>query len=107
MIRHSIARMLLSALFTGAVVLTPLAVVAAQDPEEVTVAGCIQAGPTEGQFLLSADDEQTYQIQAAEHVAVAAHVNHRVQLTGVVEKSEERAVFKASKLEMVAASCEA
>jgi hypothetical protein len=80
---------------------------AAQQPEDSTLAGCLQPGAKEGEFVLVADDKQTYQVQpAAEGVDLAPHANHRVELVGTVEKSETDAVLKAKTLKMVAASCE-
>lgn len=80
--------------------------VAAQ-AEEVTIAGCLQKGANEDEFTLVADDKQTYQVQPAENVELPPHTNHRVELTGTVEKSETDAVVKATALKMVADSCEA
>jgi hypothetical protein len=56
--------------------------------------------------VLVADDKQTYHVQPNEGVELAAHANHRVELTGTIEKSETQAVLKTEALKMVAASCE-
>jgi hypothetical protein len=77
----------------------------AQQPEESTVAGCLQAGSNEGEFVLVNDEKATYQVQAAEGVEVAPHVNHRVELTGIVEKTESSLIMKAKALKMVSTSC--
>jgi hypothetical protein len=77
----------------------------AQQPEETTVAGCLQAGSKEGEFVLVNDEKTTYQVQAAEDLEVAPHVNHRVELTGTVEKTESSLVMKAKALKMVSTSC--
>ena len=106
MIPHVIGRLLSRAVLFAAVAVAMSPTTGAAQSEEVTIAGCIKAATTEGQFIFAADDKQAYQIQAAEGVEVAAHLNHRVELTGVVEKKDETAVFKASALKMVAASCE-
>lgn len=74
--------------------------------EETTVAGCLQTVADAGGFVLVAEDKQTYQIQAAESVELAPHANHRVELTGTVEKTETSTVLKATALKMVASSCE-
>jgi hypothetical protein len=74
--------------------------------EEVTIAGCLQTGADEGEFTLTADDKQTYQVQAADGVELAPHANHRVELTGSVDKSDTGAVLKATALKMMAESCE-
>jgi hypothetical protein len=80
---------------------------AANQSENATVAGCLQAGANEGEFMLVADDKQTYQIQPTEGVELAPHANHRVELTGTIEKTETSSVLKANTLKMVATSCEA
>ena len=77
----------------------------AQQPEESTIAGCLQAGSNEGEFVLVNDEKTTYQVQAAEGVEVAPHVNHRVELTGTVEKTESSLIIKAKALKMVSTSC--
>ena len=74
---------------------------------EVTIAGCLQRGANDGEFMLVGDDKQTYQVQAAESVALPPHANHRVELTGTLEKNETSSILKASALKMVADSCEA
>lgn len=79
---------------------------AAAQVEETTVAGCLQPGSNDGEFVLVADDKQTYQVQPAEGVEIAPHANHRVELTGTVEKNETSSVLKATALKMVASSCE-
>ena len=76
----------------------------AQQPEESTIAGCLQAGLNEGEFVLVNDEKTTYQVQA-EGVEVAPHVNHRVELTGTVEKTESSLIIKAKALKMVSTSC--
>lgn len=103
--------MLLHTVLVGFVMLALCAnavVVAQQEApaqsEEMTVAGCLQTAD-EG-FVLLTDDKQTYQVQAAEGVEVAPHANHRVELTGTVEKSDTSTVLKATALKMVATSCE-
>ena len=79
---------------------------AATQPEEITIAGCVQAGSNEGEWLLTADDKQAYHIQAAEELSVATHLNHRVELTGIVEKSDAASVLKVRALKMLADSCD-
>ena len=74
--------------------------------EEATIAGCLQAGATEGEFVLVADDKHTYQVQVGESIELAPHMNHRVELTGTVEKSETSSILKVKALKMVASSCE-
>ena len=75
--------------------------------EEVTIAGCLQIGPNSGEFILVADDKQTYQVHAAESVELSSHADRRVELTGTVEKSDPMPSIKATALKMVASSCEA
>ena len=57
--------------------------------------------------MLVVDDKQTYHIQPAEGVELAPHANHRVELTGTIEKTETNSVLNAKALKMVATSCEA
>lgn len=80
---------------------------AAQEQQETTIAGCLQTSTNPGSFVLVADDKQTYQVQAAENVELGPHANHRVELTGTVEKSDDNNVLKATALKMVKGSCEA
>ena len=77
----------------------------AQQPEETTVVGCLQAGANTGEFVLVNDEKVTYEVQAAEGVEIAPHVNHRVELTGTVEKTESSMIVKAKALKMVSTSC--
>jgi len=107
MLRHVlIARLVLLTLLVSIAVAVESLQAAAQ-AEELTIAGCLQTGVNEGEFVLVADDKQTYQVQAAENVELAPHANHRVELTGTVEKSETSFILKAAALKMVASSCEA
>ena len=80
---------------------------AAAQEQETTIAGCLQTSTNPDGFVLVADDKQTYQVQAAENVELAPHANHRVEVTGTVEKSEDNNVLKATALKMVESSCEA
>lgn len=57
--------------------------------------------------MLVADDKQTYHVQAAENVELAPHANHRVEITGTIEKGENNNVPNATALKMVESSCEA
>jgi hypothetical protein len=77
----------------------------AQQPEETAVAGCLQAGSNEGECVLVDDEKTTCRVQAAEGVDVAPHVNHRVELTGTVERPNRIWFMKAKALKMVSASC--
>lgn len=77
----------------------------AQEPKETTIAGCLQAGSNEGEFVLVNDEKTTYQVQAADGVEVAPHVNHRVELTGTVEMTESSLIIKATALKMVSTAC--
>lgn len=77
----------------------------AQPPQETTIEGCLQGTANEGEFILVDDEKSTYQVQAAEGVELAPHVNHRVALTGTVEKTDASLVIKAKGLKMMSASC--
>jgi hypothetical protein len=105
MVRH-IMVLAVSAMFIGQIALhaTP-AQEGAQQPEETTVTGCLQAGANTGEFVLVNDEKTTYQVHAAEGVEIAPHVNHRVELTGTIEKTESSMIFKAKALKMVSTSC--
>lgn len=93
--------------FSLAIVVAALASVAgisiAAQTEPQTIAGCLQKADT--QFVLVAASER-YQVEAGAGVELAPHVNHRVELTGTVEKSDAGAVIKATALKMVADSCQ-
>jgi len=106
MIRHTAigTSFILMLLSTGAI--GAQASQAAAQVEETTVAGSLQSSPNTGEFVLVADDKNTYQVQPAESVELAAHANHRVELTGSVETTETSSVLKATALKMVASSCE-
>jgi hypothetical protein len=77
----------------------------AQQSDETTVVGCLQAGANTGEFVLVNDEKVTYQVQPGEGVEIAPHVDHRVELTGTIEKTESSMIFKAKALKMVSASC--
>ena len=77
----------------------------AQQAEETTVAGCLQAGTNSGEFVLVQDDKTTYQVQAAEGVEISAHLNHRVELSGTIEKTESSTIFNAKAVKMLSESC--
>ena len=77
----------------------------AQQPEATTVVGCLQAGTNSNEFVLVNDEKTTYQVHAAEGVEIAPHANHRVELTGMIEKTESTLIFKAKALKMLSTSC--
>ena len=106
MLRQVIATLVVPALVVTTAVIGQ-SVVATGQSEGSTIAGCLQAGTKEGEFVLVADDKQTYQIQPADGLELAPHANHRVELTGTIEKTETSSVLKAKALKMVATSCEA
>jgi hypothetical protein len=98
--------LLVSAIFIGQVALRGAPTQeSAQPPEETTVVGCLQANANTGEFALANDEKTTYQVHAAEGVEIAPHVNHRVELTGTIEKTESSMIFKAKTLKMVSTSC--
>lgn len=105
MVRH-VMELVVSAMFAGQVALHALpAQEGAQQPEETTVVGCLQTGTSNGEFVLVNDEKTTYQVHAAEGVEIAPHINHRVELTGTIEKTESGLIFKAKALRMVSTSC--
>jgi hypothetical protein len=75
-------------------------------PESTTVAGCLKAGTNSGEFVLVIEEGKQYQVQAAEGVELGPHENHRVEVTGTLDKSGADPVLKATSVKMVAASCE-
>lgn len=106
MLRHVVVTLIVLSLFVS-VSAVGRSLGAADQSDDSTVAGCLQAGLKQGEFVLVADDKQTYQLQPAEGVELAPHANHRVELTGAIEKTETTSVLKAKALKMVATSCEA
>jgi hypothetical protein len=105
MVRHIIV-LVVSAMFVGqAAIYAVPAQEGAQQPEDATVVGCLQAGANTGEFVLVNDERTTYQVHAAEGVEIAPHVNHRVELTGTIEKTESSMILKAKALKMVSTSC--
>ena len=79
---------------------------AVDQPEDSMVAGCLQSGTQEEQFVVVADDDQTYQVQPVGGITLAPYVNQRVQLTGTLEKSDAETVVRAKAVNIVAESCE-
>lgn len=102
--RVLIARLVLLVLLTGSSVAANSQEGAVQ-AEQITIAGCLQKGINEGEFTLVADDKQAYQVHPLENLELQPHADHRVELTGTVEKTDTHAVLKASALKMVAESC--
>ena len=105
MVRHLMALAVFGVFSSQISMNSAVAQEAAQQPEDSTIAGCLEAGSNEGEFVLVNDEKTTYQVQAAEGVEVAPHVNHRVELTGTVEKTESSVIIKAKALKMVSTSC--
>lgn len=79
---------------------------AARQTQDATLAGCLHAAGDTGDFTLVTDDQERYQVQATEGVDLAPHANHRVELTGIIEKNELTTSIKATALKMVSASCD-
>src|SRR5262245_5156458 len=77
---------------------------AAPTADLVTIAGCLRAGDGEGAFMLVTDDARIYQVRGAEALALASHLNHRVELTGDENRTEAALLFLAASLTMVAPS---
>jgi hypothetical protein len=74
--------------------------------EPTTVTGCLKAGTNSGQFVLVLGDGKQYAVHAAEGVELAPHENHRVEVTGTLDKSATDPVLNATSIKMVATSCE-
>lgn len=71
-----------------------------------TIEGCLRAGSAEGEFIVSTAAER-HTVVAGQGVDLAAHLNHRVQLTGAIEKAASGPVFRATALKMIATACAA
>jgi hypothetical protein len=71
-----------------------------------TIQGCLFAGSATGEYLFSTGSER-HTVVAGQGVDLAAHVNHRVELTGALEQGSAGQVFRATALKMVAPSCTA
>ena len=91
MLRHIVARLIIPAVFVS-VVLVDRTVAATRQSDDSAVAGCLQAGATDGEFVLVVDDKLTYQVQPAEGLDLAPHANHLVELTGTIEKTATSAI---------------
>ena len=78
----------LVAAFTGDIA-EPFKSAAVAQPEETTVVGCLRAGANSGEFGLADDEHVTYQVQPAEELDLSAHLGHRVELTGTVDKTDD------------------
>lgn len=79
---------------------------AAAAAQATTLEGCLGAGAKDGEFVLAAGADRYVVIPAA-GVQLAAHLNHKVQLTGAVEKGSTGSVLRASAVRMVSTSCDA
>jgi hypothetical protein len=77
-----------------------------QQAQAATVEGCLEKGTRAGEFNLIAAD-QRYLVVPAEGVDLMAHIDHRVQLTGTVERGSTGSVLRASGLKMIAPTCRA
>jgi hypothetical protein len=75
-------------------------------PETTTVTGCLKAGTNSGEFVLTVEDGKQYRVQAAEGVELGPHENHRIEVTGTLDKSGTEPVLKATAVKMVATSCD-
>jgi hypothetical protein len=107
--RTLIAGLVVLTLALGGVAIAQQPPEASTQPETTTITGCLKAGTNTGQFVLVLGDGKQYQVQAAEGVEgldLAAHENHRVELTGTLDKDATDPVLKATALKMVATSCE-
>jgi hypothetical protein len=79
---------------------------AVRQAQEVSLIGCLKAGEKDGDFVLVINEKETHQVQPGEGVELAPHLNHRVEITGTIDKNEKDSVLKAKALKMVADSCE-
>lgn len=72
--------------------------------KDVTLTGCLSKGAADGEYMLSAKDEQAMLTGAAD---LNKHANHTVKVTGNWENTDGKKQFRVSKIEHVAASCQA
>lgn len=69
--------------------LAPAASAASPDDDETTLTGCLAAGDEPGEYVLT-DEETDEEIDVEGPDSLAAHVGHRVKLTGSwVEDDDE------------------
>lgn len=74
--------------------------------QTTTLEGCLRPGKRDGEFAFTAGAD-SYAVVPAAGVNLAAHLNHQVQVTGVVEKGSRGSVLHASAVKMVSAACTA
>ena len=106
MVRHLAVAAFAVAALTQQVGVHPQSPQSGAQAEQTTVIGCLRAGANDGEFVLLNDEQVTYEVQAAAELDLASHLNHRIELTGTVEKTDAGIILKASALKMVATSCD-
>jgi hypothetical protein len=78
-----------------------------QEPApSATIEGCLLSGSAAGEFIVSTGRERLTAM-AEQGVDLAAHVNHRVRLTGALEVAHVGEVFRVTALTLVATTCAA
>ena len=75
--------------------------------KETTITGCLSKSSAQGQFALK-DETSGNEMTVTGPSELDQHAaNHTVKLTGTTTTEGGKTVFKASKVEMVSASCKA
>jgi hypothetical protein len=95
-----------AALGAGGVVANAASSDRAVPSEPTTLEGCLLAGSATGEFIISTGKERHTAV-AAQGVDLAAHVSHRVRLTGALEKSTLGEVFRVTAVTTVSNTCAA
>jgi D-alanyl-D-alanine carboxypeptidase len=80
-----------------------------QKDKAVTLTGCVQNGSQDGQFVLSATDGKTYQLNSSA-TPLKDHVGHKVTIKGTMMAAGDapapgRPQIEVSSLTMVSQSC--
>jgi hypothetical protein len=74
--------------------------------QAITLEGCLRSGEVAGEFAFTVGND-VYSVVPGVGVNLAAHVNHEVQITGIVEKDAKGSELRATAVRMVAAVCAA
>jgi hypothetical protein len=93
-------RVTLTALFVTAAV---SAAVAAQKSE--TLVGCLEAGATNGSFVLALPQSQPIPVMST-RIGLTGHLRRKVSVDGRRATFRGEPVFKVQKLTVLASSCE-
>ncbi len=73
-------------------------------PPSVVVTGCLEKGQEAGEFFLKTEDGQKVRVESKDDLQ--RHVDHRIRITGIRAKQDEKAILRADLVEHVANSCQ-